>query len=324
MSIDYIPFDIQTEILKRLGVKSLIRFRSVSKAWKSLIDSPKFVASYGIDRIQTHHILIPYLRVPTFMYMSFVDHDDTFLFDQTNVRVLPTEHNICGVRILGSSHGLFCLDCDTKCDGVYFGVCPVTRDPKLVRITICDLKWLVDIYTVSSGSWRKITNNLPRGTIEDCSDNVVTDKIIYLYAVDTTIDTKVIVAFDLTSEEFTIIGIPNHITHLKIFKLRDTLVFHEYDKLVCEVWMLNNDVSKTFTKLYKITTSFLYKVKGFTNSGTPIIEKMGADYLPDGLYVYEPNSECVTKIVIEEAGYELERYGYDVYTYHETLLLLDR
>ncbi|XP_071698367.1 putative F-box protein At1g47765 [Rutidosis leptorrhynchoides] len=148
-----VPLDIQTEIIKRLDVKSLTRFRSVSKAWKSLIESPKFVA---IDHIRTHHILVPYLKAPTSTYMSFVDHDDTFLFDQTNVHVLPREHNMCNVRILGSSHGLFCLECTyanrNNTEGmyviwnpsirksvrivfpinsfsrVYFGVCPITLD----------------------------------------------------------------------------------------------------------------------------------------------------------------------------------------------------
>ncbi|GJW60406.1 ribonuclease H-like domain-containing protein, partial [Tanacetum coccineum] len=39
---DNIPFDIQTEIIKRAPVKSVIRFRTVSKSWKSLIDSSEF------------------------------------------------------------------------------------------------------------------------------------------------------------------------------------------------------------------------------------------------------------------------------------------
>ena len=35
---NYIPIDIQVEIMKRLPIKSLREFRCVSKQWKSLID----------------------------------------------------------------------------------------------------------------------------------------------------------------------------------------------------------------------------------------------------------------------------------------------
>ncbi|GKB61169.1 ribonuclease H-like domain-containing protein [Tanacetum coccineum] len=44
---DNIPFDIQTEIIKRAPVKSVIRFRTVSKSWKSLIDSSEFIAVFN-------------------------------------------------------------------------------------------------------------------------------------------------------------------------------------------------------------------------------------------------------------------------------------
>ncbi|GJR34278.1 putative F-box protein [Tanacetum coccineum] len=49
---DYIPVEILAEIFKRVPVKSLIRFRSVSKPWKSLIESLEFVNSYHICQTQ--------------------------------------------------------------------------------------------------------------------------------------------------------------------------------------------------------------------------------------------------------------------------------
>ncbi|XP_071725772.1 putative F-box protein At1g47790 [Rutidosis leptorrhynchoides] len=369
---EHIPIDIQIKILKRLAVKSLIRFRSVSKTWKSMIDSPKFIASYGIDHIQNHLLLVSYLKESTYNdnYMSFVDHDDTFLVGQIIVPMLPTEHIIHG--ILGSSHGLFCLRCsyytdgctknmyviwnpsirkmaaikdptliDVSYDDVYFGVCPVTRDPKLVRITINGtvdgMMWYVEIYTLSSGRWRKIVNNLPRGTITlDPDSVVVTNRNLYWKATESTIDANhrfrevyLIVSFDLTSEDFTVIDIPTFIIHpeYEISKLRDSLVFLKYSrlrngKIVCDVWMMkkNGGVSKKFIKVYNITPSNLlrYRVLGFTKSGTPIIIMRDYDKR-DGVYVLEPNSERVIKI-----GMEAEGYVVNVYTCNETLLLFDR
>nr|GFA21054.1 hypothetical protein [Tanacetum cinerariifolium] len=58
---DNIPFDMQMEIIKRVSdVKSLIRFRSVSKQWKSFVDSSEFIACYGARRSQPHHLLLRY------------------------------------------------------------------------------------------------------------------------------------------------------------------------------------------------------------------------------------------------------------------------
>ena len=41
-----IPRDIITDVLSRVPVKSLLRFRCVSKPWCSLIDSPHFVKTH--------------------------------------------------------------------------------------------------------------------------------------------------------------------------------------------------------------------------------------------------------------------------------------
>ncbi|MFS8020011.1 putative F-box domain-containing protein [Helianthus anomalus] len=55
---DNIPFEIQEEIIKKLPVKSLIQFRSVSKTWKSLIDSSDFIKHY---RGHMQHLLVRYI-----------------------------------------------------------------------------------------------------------------------------------------------------------------------------------------------------------------------------------------------------------------------
>ncbi|GJS38927.1 F-box domain containing protein [Tanacetum coccineum] len=45
---DYISFKMQMEIMNRLPVKSLLQFRTVSKSWKSYIDSTAFFFNYGV------------------------------------------------------------------------------------------------------------------------------------------------------------------------------------------------------------------------------------------------------------------------------------
>ncbi|GKB98884.1 zf-CCHC domain-containing protein [Tanacetum coccineum] len=45
----HIPFEMQIEIMNRLLVKSLLQFHSISKSWKSCIDSSTFVFRYGVN-----------------------------------------------------------------------------------------------------------------------------------------------------------------------------------------------------------------------------------------------------------------------------------
>ncbi|MFS8019996.1 putative F-box domain-containing protein [Helianthus anomalus] len=171
---DNVPFEIQEEIIKRLPIKSLIRFRLVSKAWKSLISSSAFIADYSAPHPQLQHLLVRYdhghISTPT-RYSSVVD--DHTLPNNQRVSLTPPplvnwlRHSI----ITGSSHGLLCLHCFYGDDDIFglgtrmaviwnisirkaiavvvpnvpdeeiyttftgFGVCPETNDPKIVKIT---------------------------------------------------------------------------------------------------------------------------------------------------------------------------------------------
>jgi len=50
----YLPDELITQILLRLPVKSLIRFKSVSKSWCSLISNPSFAKSQFQITAATH------------------------------------------------------------------------------------------------------------------------------------------------------------------------------------------------------------------------------------------------------------------------------
>ena len=80
---DLIPFDIQSEIMKRLPVKSLIQFRSVSKQWKSLIDNAEFIKNYHINQTNPqHHQLLRYNVGNLQAYTSIIDNNSTFPQDK--------------------------------------------------------------------------------------------------------------------------------------------------------------------------------------------------------------------------------------------------
>ncbi|KAI3776463.1 hypothetical protein L1987_46248 [Smallanthus sonchifolius] len=190
---------------------------------------------------------------------------------------------------------------------VGFGVCPETMDPKIVKIThidtwsdmdsITSIPWQVEVFTLSAGAWRSPnSSNLPRKSIHFDFGSVVTDGTLYWLATDR-VNTPagfnyyiLIISFDMTSEEFREIYLPDSLAHLlednlSIFKLRSSLV-------VLESYM----------------------------------DDAGFEHLPDlsgvrcasSLVVYEPYAKDM--IYLEISVFDS---SFCVYPYTETLLLLD-
>nr|XP_043630373.1 F-box protein At3g07870-like [Erigeron canadensis] len=409
---DNIPFEVQTEIIQRIpDTKSLIRYRSVSKAWKSVIDSNKFVKAHTLRHHQAHnrhHLLIKTLdcsnckdctgdipisqhcdhcNYTPVKYYSILDDDDddvTFPRHQKDIsRVfvpdLVDEFSRRSIyrydsEILGSCHGLFCLyepENDTaiiwnpfirktfaipvlnECERYYmtvvgFGVCPRDFDPKLVKITyvydfselqdVNDASTQVEVFALSSGgTWRSpLSNNLPHKSIQFGYYKAVVGRFIYWDAVDrinnTDVGASVIMSFDLTSEEFTKVNLPdclalhNPDTHFSLFNLRESLAVlvyklnSEFGREDYNVWMMRgHGCTRSFDKLYSINAP-IHSTLGFRKSGAPIIEVDNdkEDYYRHerALAIYEPKSESISYIGV----YGLRRTFY-VNSYKETLLL---
>ncbi|KAJ0568608.1 putative F-box domain-containing protein [Helianthus annuus] len=371
---DYLPIEIQVEILKKIPVKSLIQCRSVSKAWKSLIDSSDFIAHYSG---QQQYLLVSYHDSTDFdrKYVSIVDDDDAFPRHKVSLTVPAPVDMLKHSRIIGSSHGLMCLYSDYGETAVVwnisirkavavnvpnvgdyyryeavlgFGVCGETSDPKIVKITpivmdsTSSMPWQIDVFTLSTGAWRRpYSTNLPRKSLNfDCSllGVVVDGDFCWLVTDRITMDGErrsinLIISFDLTSEEFTEINLPDALAHfqcrhLSMSKLRESLVLIQgylCNDNVFHVWMMMEDgVPKLFTKMFTICTpgAVVLGVLEFRKTGEPIIEIL--DYSCDpfeddsSLVVYEPCSKHITNLGISGMC------SFSSYSYKETLLLLDQ
>ncbi|KAJ0438562.1 putative F-box domain, galactose oxidase/kelch, beta-propeller, kelch-type beta propeller [Helianthus annuus] len=164
---DNISYEIQLEIMKRLPVESLIQCRSVSKTWKSMIDSSEFAAEYSRHRTKMQHIFVRYDDLTDYnvRYVSVVD-DDTFPTNRVFLTPPPLVQMHEYYKILGCSHGLFCFyrvgpvsgtgkallwnpsvrktvevavpnvtDWEVYETVLGFGVCRETNDPTIVKIT---------------------------------------------------------------------------------------------------------------------------------------------------------------------------------------------
>ncbi|KAJ0449807.1 putative F-box domain-containing protein [Helianthus annuus] len=251
MSDNNVPFEIQEEIIKRLPVKSLIRFRSVSKSWNSLIGSSNFITHY---RSQQQHLLVSnYLS----NRVSIID-DNTFPQQRVPLTLRLYDKVLKGQKKIGSSHGLLCLYRRGKVviwnplitklvvvvvvpnvayDKMFktvlgFGVCRETSDPKIVKIRYIDrfkdmdsvtsIPRQVEIFTLSTGVWRSMNNNLPRKSIIlGSGDGVCVVGVYYWLATDrSTVDAEIeaynmIISFDMTSEEFGEANLPDNFVYCR-------------------------------------------------------------------------------------------------------------
>ncbi|XP_075643628.1 F-box/kelch-repeat protein At3g23880-like [Castanea sativa] len=166
---DYLPEEVALEILHRLPVKSLIRFRCVSKSWNSLITSSVFINSHLTRSLSlpsnSNKLIVGHcVDNPLVEHYKLID-DNNDSFDQIqNIELPLMSRRIQYFLLIGSVNGLFSLydeqeryilwnpsirkfitlpkPCITfDAHGSYIGCCrqafgfdPRTNDYKVVRI----------------------------------------------------------------------------------------------------------------------------------------------------------------------------------------------
>ncbi|GJS86966.1 putative F-box domain-containing protein [Tanacetum coccineum] len=351
-------FEIQTEIIKRLPMKSLVQFRSVLKQWKSLIDSSQLIAEYQQNTRLQQHLLV---RTDFFKYdcVSFLDND-TYPHQKVSITVPESVPN----QIVGCSQGLFCFydfhnaaviwnpsirksvdvvvpgpfDGRFDNDNVGFGVCPRTLDPILVKIpteypikNLDNTTWVVDVFRLSLGVWKSLCMDLPTWCITSTCSQVVIDKFIYWHVFERMSGYNLIISFDMISEEFTEIRLPDSLsggnddTDMYICKLKESLVVLQVDQTEfygdCGVWMMDNGDPKSFENIYSIKSNIpdgsIQNVLEFNRNGEVIVV-MTNEEKEHELFVYEPISQHVNHL-----GISAKRPSFFVGSYTGTLLLLD-
>ncbi|XP_026377520.1 F-box/kelch-repeat protein At3g23880-like [Papaver somniferum] len=113
-----LPEDISEEILLRLPVKSLLRFKSVGKSFYSLIRSPNFVNKHNNRNIQKNNITLIYHNYgcpPTFTAQT-ISLKSSLLFPSTECHSV---YSFIHLRweidsFCGSCDGLVCVSCITN------------------------------------------------------------------------------------------------------------------------------------------------------------------------------------------------------------------
>ncbi|KAG4387662.1 hypothetical protein AAZX31_09G010500 [Glycine max] len=101
---DHLPREVVTDILSRLPAKSLLRFRSTSKSWKSLIDSQHFNSVHLSRSLSLTSNTTLILRLDSDLYQTNFPTLDPPLF--LNHPLMCYSNNI---TLLGSCNGLLCI-----------------------------------------------------------------------------------------------------------------------------------------------------------------------------------------------------------------------
>ncbi|KAK9144953.1 hypothetical protein Sjap_004856 [Stephania japonica] len=268
------PPEIMECILSRLPVKSLARFRCVSKSWLKLISNPDFIKSHLKQSNLSNDIKIM-LKSDSIIYsLDIVDGNMVVDPQRPYEASLWDEDDM----ILCSCDGLLymhCLDYNFKCiwnpstrertilpdcspppsgkdidymEASYgFFYDPVTNDYKVVEIHYYDSKHEdtlseVRVYSFPSNSWKVITE-FPYACIPGTGQ--LTNGTLHWVAhrCGESEDSQLVISYDIRSEEFQEVPLPefkDDQVDLGVEVLAGSLCLLRYGKVPLEVWVMKN------------------------------------------------------------------------------------
>ena len=275
---DYLPEEVVLQILCRLPVKSLIRFRCVSKLWNSLITTSAFIDSHLTQSLSlpsnSNKLIVSHGDLRTNLeYYEFI-HDDNNDSDSSFHQFQNVEFplSFSYFKLIGSVNGLFCL-CEkeqiilwnpcirkfitlpktkTKCAVIYgFGFDARTNDYKVVSIATKP-RCLVEVYSLKEGAWRKTSagGSLSPGTMFLCYNGAAFIKGAVHFQATCRITRKLktcpfILSFDFGDEVFRFISLPMSVLtaelEFDIFGFRGSLSVVCYTHRIrtsCSIWVM--------------------------------------------------------------------------------------
>lgn len=361
---DFLLEEIVAEILIRLPLKSLVQCAFVCKSWYFLITNPTFIAfhlnrtpiSYNTSINSSRHLL--FLRHCPEKYSLLFDNEtfDEYLEFEWPFKSFHSDfigycngvlclsryivdsmkHNIVlwnpSIRkslilpepsVTSASHG--------KHSSVFgFGFDSSTNDYKVVRIVYVHSRKFhgppeVELYTLSTGSWRRISAPGIRFLV--CLDwsHTFLNGATHWFAHNPGNGRSLIVSFDMGNEVFGEIVLPRSIASkpltvsisISVFKGFLSLIQHcQYMGNKCCIWVMEEyGVAESWVKHFTIDLNgVLGKVFGFRKNGE-VLMRTKEDYLVS--YNLE------TKQILNTGIHGIPRFFY-ANNYTESLVLLNK
>ncbi|KAI9126954.1 hypothetical protein K1719_001513 [Acacia pycnantha] len=240
----YLPRDIIIDILKRLRVKSLLRFRAVCKDWRNLLKSPSFIEEHYHHSAHKSPLLTCHVSNcnPTYSTLCLFRFEKETV-EAERIPLIDSFKRVTG--IIGSSNGLLLLcaklgdakvhpppsfvllnpatrevmqvprstnDVSGRCHHFGFGYSSVVGDYKIViihRVRISSPINRVEVYSLKTGSWKEVEFEVIQGARFLYNPVAVNGSIFWLGLLEGEYPRRVIISFDLAMEVFTLIRIPS-------------------------------------------------------------------------------------------------------------------
>ncbi|KAK4254250.1 hypothetical protein QN277_009654 [Acacia crassicarpa] len=244
----YLPHEIIIDILKRLRVKSLLRFRAVCKDWRNILKSPFFIEEHYHRSAKKNPLLTCHVsnRNPIYSPLClFRLEKETVEVERIHLMEFDFLRRVSSM--IGSSNGLLCVELgDVKfdppsslfllnpatrevmkvprstkdvrrCCHFGFGYSSVVGDYKIVMIhkerinsrsIICVDR--VEVYSLRTGSWKEVEFGVIQGACFLYNPVAVNGAIFWLGIIlEGEHCRRMIISFDLAMEAFTLIRIPS-------------------------------------------------------------------------------------------------------------------
>ncbi|OWM67584.1 hypothetical protein CDL15_Pgr024669 [Punica granatum] len=348
---------ILIDILSRLPVKSLIRFKCVSKRWHFLISDPRFAMSHlrrsveqSLNPDSCRRVLIGTKPLRSVNCDALIEDANahTAITELEYPSMVP-EHRF---RIVGSCNGLVCLlfyherltvwnpstrqsrDLPSPRPVPFdhmilhgFGYDSVTDDYKVLRgfrekTAGGTYSTAVEIISLQSNSWRRIpdidyTTTFSQGTYMNGS-------IHWLYLHRENAPRIVIVSFNLASEEFQeILSLPDT-EPLVLFEgigvMGGCLALYIDSKWEIELWVMKDyGIKSSWTKLFNITREVLPRTFGWWK---PVYVTKDWHILFDAgeMDSFSFSVYDPEKSTFKDCGFYADRQNFESETYIESLI----
>uniref|UniRef100_A0A2N9IDC3 F-box domain-containing protein n=1 Tax=Fagus sylvatica TaxID=28930 RepID=A0A2N9IDC3_FAGSY len=282
------PDEVILEILSRLPVKPLLRFRCVSKPWLALIDSPEFIKFHLKHSLTTNTNLSLILRSSKLYSSDFDSLDGAIELDH------PLKTPGYGIDICGSCNGLLCLSNSEDdvalwnpstrkfkklpvttmdfpdglqglfyCKSVYgFGYDETSDDYKVLKLFQLfvgdDTNSVVKVYSLKNDSWNKVPD-CPYNLYYPCSFGTLASGALH-WLVNPKVKsdrTNLILAFDLAVEEYRLVPQPDFYdknSSMDVGVLGGCLtILYNHNRHRLDVWVMKEyGVKESWTKLYSV------------------------------------------------------------------------
>ncbi|KAK9137553.1 hypothetical protein Sjap_008147 [Stephania japonica] len=263
------PREIIECILSRLPVKSVVRFRCVSKSWLKLISDLDFIKTHLEQANLSNDINI--MLISDHIIYSVENVDGNLFFDPHH----PFETPIRVVKILGSCNGLLCINSDKEVIWLWnpstrerkklpdisiefsgskisvshgFGYDPITDDYKVVRVHSYDGADNVrhseaKVYSLALNLWKTVPN-MPYECLSR-TGKLLNGALHWLAIPWNALDQSILISsFDIGNEKFREMPLPKFKDGIVLMNVVAVLaglicIIHEC-RFHLEVWVMKN------------------------------------------------------------------------------------